>query len=417
MRPQITGYLAVLLTLSLLHPFTALALNQEPTPKPKVVKEKPKPPPKKEEPRKKEDPPELSETQERLITTLYQSAFSKNETIRYYAYMMFDRDPELMEHLGHEIQLELIEAAFKEKHPESSILSYAFGILEQSSLPAARRHTILLKSLKSENESLQKLSLDALTLDKKIVLKRLTAEMRADLTGQHDTAFQLIEHWGSDAAAAVPVLIERYEALKTKAIKKNPKTSSPKFDYLSIVYALAEIGPAANDAISIAIAATNEKAKENRAEYPLAGIICIEKLTSAGSIVEAERKTDLLPVRARLSRLDPGVVEKYRKYAESLMKTYDKDGDEMLSQGENSVMRRPIEANADINRDGLISADELLYSFASIPASRSSTVSRSRSSRTKRKKRNMVRDQVEGLLNEKLRIEQNKQKAPAASKR
>ena len=91
MRPQITGYLAVLLTLSLLHPFTALALNQEPTPKPKVVKEKPKPLPKKEEPRKKEDPPELSETQERLITTLYQSAFSKNETIRYYAYMMFDR--------------------------------------------------------------------------------------------------------------------------------------------------------------------------------------------------------------------------------------------------------------------------------------------------------------------------------------
>ena len=147
-----------------------------------------------------------------------------------------------------------------------------------------------------------------------------------------------------------------------------------------------------------------------RQEYPLAGIICIEKLTSSGSIVEIPDRLG----RVDFSNLDPDSVKKYRKYAASLMKSYDKDGDDMLTKVEISEMRRPPSPNPDLNRDGLVSEDELLYSLAS-PGSRS-PASRSRSSR--KTKRTMVRDRVEGLLNdEKLRIEQNKQKAPAASKR
>ncbi len=56
-------------------------------------------------------------------------------------------------------------------------------------------------------------------------------------------------------------------------------------------------------------------------------------------------------------------VSKYRKYAENLVKVYDKNNDGMLAEAELKMMRRPPAKNADSNGDGMVSLDELTNSM------------------------------------------------------
>jgi Ca2+-binding EF-hand superfamily protein len=56
--------------------------------------------------------------------------------------------------------------------------------------------------------------------------------------------------------------------------------------------------------------------------------------------------------------------DRYRRYAEGLMKQYDKDKDGNLNAEELKSMRRPP-ANADANSDGLVTLQELLESVSS----------------------------------------------------
>lgn len=61
----------------------------------------------------------------------------------------------------------------------------------------------------------------------------------------------------------------------------------------------------------------------------------------------------------------------YRRYAEGLLKNYDKNKDNKLSKSELSEMRRPPE-NADKNKDGFVDRNELIASVDRRSASRTS---------------------------------------------
>ncbi|MFK7767610.1 MAG: hypothetical protein AB8B55_10355 [Mariniblastus sp.] len=339
---------------------------------------------------------ELDDIQERLINVLYQSAFSKNEVIRDNAFKMLERDTQLLKHLGAEIQEELIEEAFEIENPDSPAIRYAFKILEESTvISTSRRETILLESLGSQNYIVRTSALKILSKDIDAVLKRLTKEMRNDLTGQHKQTFQLIEHWGPRSWPAVPVLVERYEAMKAEAAKAqtskdNPKSNSPNFDYLPIVYALAEIGPRAKAGLPIALAAAEEKG--DRIEYQIAGLLCLDQIVASTSITSIAKKTK----KAGVPDVAPELMEKFRTFAKTVIKTYDRDKNGILSTEELERFRRKP-PGMDRNSDGLVSEEEIAMTYA-IGAKTVSSLSSSTGNSRRNSKRIYIREKVKKHL-------------------
>lgn len=78
--------------------------------------------------------------------------------------------------------------------------------------------------------------------------------------------------------------------------------------------------------------------------------------------------------------------EKYRKYAASLLKTYDKDADKKLSKDELGKMRRPPEG-ADADGDGFVTESELLDNLTKGSKGSSSSSTKSDSSSSKKSSR------------------------------
>ena len=78
--------------------------------------------------------------------------------------------------------------------------------------------------------------------------------------------------------------------------------------------------------------------------------------------------------------------DRYKRYADALLKQYDKDKDNRLSKSEVKAMRRPP-SEADSNGDGMISRDELIDSIANPKSSSRSSSSEEKSTRSSSRSR------------------------------
>lgn len=295
---------------------------------------------------------------ERLVDALYRNAFSKDKLIRENSYGTLLKNKKLLESLGDGNQRELAKSGMDDEN--LVIVRMAFAILKQSGLNTVEKQDLLIGVIATNNDWLRNEALEYLSLYRDDVLKRLIEAIENDPGGSHKNAIRLIEHWGSHASDAVPVLIKNFEAIKkTAAGQASARSRSSRrplaFDYLHLVYAIAEIGPAARDALPIALTAAEEKSTSYyRKQYAVAGSICVDRLIDGNALSD-------------LARVAPSELKKSEKYSDKLLNSYDTDEDGRLSQNELVRMRLRPPA-ADTNKDGFLSRDELtLRSVHSTP--------------------------------------------------
>ena len=90
------------------------------------------------------------------------------------------------------------------------------------------------------------------------------------------------------------------------------------------------------------------------------------------------------PSASSSSKSDAASREKYRRYASSLIETYDKDSDGKLSKEELGKMRRPP-IGADANKDGFVTDSELLDNLTNANKAKSSSSSTAKTEKSSSK--------------------------------
>jgi hypothetical protein len=322
--------------------------------------------------------------EKRTAEALFVSCKDENKSVRNQSYQMLATNKKLIGLLDEAQQLELIEAGFAD--PSSSHQSLA--LLEHSRLGQLRKNKILFSVFGDQNEKTRGLILKEFRKNSDAVVLQIVGTIRDDIEGDHRGAVEVLEKMGIDSAKAVPTLRAHFDALQSKSQASKSqasKSDTSTFDYLHLVYAIAEIGTSANDAMPIALAAVEEKG-ETRVEYRIAGLIALKKL-----LTEFDKAPDVRPEDAILAAADPNHVGKFRKYAESMIAQYDSNENGQLDAEETSKMRRPPNS-ADFNLDGAVSKNELLASLVQ---------ANTRQSRPQKKRVQSVRDQVRKSLDQK----------------
>ena len=154
------------------------------------------------------------------------------------------------------------------------------------------------------------------------VIELLVSRMNDPVTGS--TARQGVFRIGEPA---VPFLIEaaKHDEGKERAIRLLGET---------------RLGDQHANVVEALIVCLGDEASEIR----------LEATRSLGKVMETKRKAE----QAKRKQ-DEGL----RKFAESTIKTYDKNGDGVLTEEEWGKMRKSLQL-ADVNRDGRVTAEELV---------------------------------------------------------
>ena len=307
-------------------------------------------------------------TSERLLSSLRKGAFSKNASVSYHCLKMFSDHPDLHQGLGEGVQLELVKQALK----QDFTISQGFEILVQSEIKGIEREELLLESFKfsfrERSKIDRKLVLAELSTVSESLIDRFIMEIENDPLGNHTDKLLVIEHFGSSAEKALPALLKRYRALKELAANEGRAAN-----YMDVLFAVGEIQ--SKDGMEIILDAINERGGSERERYALVGFECLKRIVDAQYVGDAN---------------DGTVDKRYLKYAQSLVRTYDKNSDGLLSRDEMSKMRRPPKISSDRNGDQKISERELAQSLTGDLKSQRVSSSRSRT-RNKELIRNSVR--------------------------
>lgn len=305
-------------------------------------------------------------TSERLLSSLRKGVFSKNIDVSYRSLEMFSSHPELHQGLGEGVQLELVKQAIK--HDSTS--SQGFDILVQSEIKGIEREDLLLAMFKSsfrENTGIVRKSvLNELSLVSDSLVDRFVLLIDKDPLGDHSDKLKVIEHFGSSAEKALPALLKRYRALKELAAQEGRAAN-----YMDVLFAVGEIR--SKDGMEIILDAINERGGEEQEQYALVGFECLKRFVDTQNVGSADDRDSLA---------------KYLKYAQSLVKTYDKDSDGLLSQGEMTKMSRPPRMDCDRDRDNKLSEKEIAQSL-----NRGRT-SRTRVQKSRSRRQDLIRDSV-----------------------
>ena len=273
---------------------------------------------------------------ERLLSSLRKGAFSKNDTVCYQSLLMFSKHPEMHQKLGEGVQLELVKQSLQ----RDTTHKLGFDILVQSEIRGIERQELLLDFFKStfrsfENSRLKRSSvLQELVVESEAIVERFASEIDQEPLGEHVDKLLVIEHLGPYAEKAMPALLKRYHAVRALAAKEGRLPN-----YMDLLFAVGEIQ--SKDAMEIVLDACEERGSDERERYAVVGFECLNRI-----IEEPDRNVVTSP-------------EAYRKYAERMVKTYDKNSDGFLSKEELAQMRRPIARSADRNRDGKLTASEI----------------------------------------------------------
>ena len=268
-----------------------------------------------------------------VIQTLVTGTQSSNDFIRDRSFGILAQQKGLSKHLNESELCTLISRALS--NSKIDLGDHGFAILDQSELKEEPKEKLLIRAMSSKHDWIIEEVLSRLTNSRDTLLPKLIEKIKSAPTKRHERELRLIEHWGPEAKSAVPTLITHYNAvyeselneamdkLKRRLVPKvkprvlgSPRMDSDghpreprkpvspeelkeqakrmmRIDYLDIVYALSEIGPAAKPAMSIALLAANEKNnyKKNK-EYNMAGILCIERLSGikSTSVLERQRR-------------------------------------------------------------------------------------------------------------------------------
>jgi len=108
--------------------------------------------------------------------------------------------------------------------------------------------------------------------------------------------------------------------------------------------------------------AAREKAKAESSSFRSSRSSSKDEQSFSSSRMKVTTSTGTRRSTQNTSRSKEADRSKYQKYAQSLIKTYDKDGDGKLNRTETSKMRRPP-VGADKDENGLVSVDELVASL------------------------------------------------------
>lgn len=277
------------------------------------------------------------ETHERLLSSLKNGAFSKNDSICYRSFSILAERPEIHTELGEGVQLELVKRGFSREFTSEA----ALRILLNSKIKGLERQELLVRafneSLSSSNERLKGQVLIELQSDCDATIEGFAAAIEKNPLGDHGEKISLIEYLGPKAEKALPALLKRYKALQESAAKDGRPAV-----YLNVLFAVGEIR--SKDGMEVVLDACNERGSKERERYAQVGFECLNRII--GDI--------------ELNDVNPN----YIKYAEGLMKAYDKNSDGFLSAEEASAMRRPIDSSADANKDGRYTTNEIARSMA-----------------------------------------------------
>ena len=247
----------------------------------------------------------------------YSGTLSKNSTVQRYAFQTLSRQDGLLKLFGEQRLKRCIRQALKSEGQNLS--SFGFEMLDRSSLPRESKQDLLVEAVTSNQPRAREKAMDRLAAERDSLLPRLIKKIESDPAKIYPNETRVIEQWGTAAKGAVPALIKNFEALRDEAFaveiksqekkfqrdqeskakrsrKPIPKQEfeanmklvkrSARFEFLNIVFALAEIGPDAKPAMPVAIAAADvtgnrrHKQQHTSEEYQMAGMMCIEKMLS-----------------------------------------------------------------------------------------------------------------------------------------
>lgn len=303
---------------------------------------------------------------DRSLEVISKLAFDKDLVVSRQAYLAYSSNNRLFGMLDEGNQYKLIENGIASN--DANLIQYAFTMLSESKVSQEDRVSILIKSMTSSSSLLSQIATTELKNYQADIIDHLIETIGANPEGDHRSLIRIVEHLGDAAHPVVPTLLSHFDAISKrhqKALKHFGKgETSFSLDYLHLVYAIEAIGPSARDAIRIAISAADERGDE-RIEYKLAGVMALQTI---GVPLPAE-KVDVKKILATVSKSNQ---DKYRKYVDSLIDSFDSDGDGLIGPAEMKKMRRPPKVSADLNQDQHYSADELVYSYAANSPSSSS---------------------------------------------
>ena len=219
-----------------------------------------------------EDSKQVDAIEREIVKAVFEVRSSGVPLIESHAYAMLSQHKNLHEILSEEEIISVISGALKGDY---SVMEYGFSLLEESKLSEQKKNSLLLNALSSKDSSVVNESLKLLSKSKTELLPKIIDSLNGSPVDDHKNELRLLEHWGPDAVSAVPALIKHYDALREKELANGIKRStvkeiegkalrSLKFDYLPLVYAIAEMGPEAKPAIKIGLAAIKEKNNSNR---------------------------------------------------------------------------------------------------------------------------------------------------------